>query len=451
MFKNLRNKLLLVHLLITAALITGSFTVIFLMTRQNVLNGIDMALNGAMSILTDKPHANIDPPRLDADSTPPPIPTGSPDAVSPDAVPPDNTAPGRQNDRRGDGPFSSILKYTIDSEGNITDRNTAIRITDETVLAQLNQVIPGIVAEGKEKGHISVGDMSLEYKVRPITNGHAIVLGEFNAERGILKRLFLILILVELGALGLTFFVSLISANSAIRPIEESYNKQKQFIADASHELKTPLTTINTNIDVLLSHEDSLIRDEKKWLLYIQSEAQRMAKLTNDLLYLARLDHGEPVIYGETSFSDAAESVTLAMEAVAFERGIVIDEAIEEQVLVAASPDQLKQLVMILMDNAIKYTPDGGRIRISLTGGKEATLKVRNSGSGIDKEDMKQLFERFYRSDKSRARESGGYGLGLAIAKAITESFGGEIEVASKIDEYTEFTVVLLGIENRKA
>ena len=119
--------------------------------------------------------------------------------------------------------------------------------------------------------------------------------------------------------------------------------------------------------------------------------------------------------------------------------------------MVAASPDQLKQLVMILMDNAIKYTPDGGRIRISLTGGKEATLKVRNSGSGIDKEDMKQLFERFYRSDKSRARESGGYGLGLAIAKAITESFGGEIEVASKIDEYTEFTVVLLGIENRKA
>ena len=438
MFKKLRNRLLLTNLLITAALITGCFAVIFIMMERNVTRNIDMSLNAALNMITDRPHSDRpEGPELRDEQ----LPAGHSEE-SQEAPPQEGEAPLGGATRRHDGdPFSSILMYSVDDSGNVTDLSFGFTLTDETVLEEINVLIPQIAAEGRGNGRVSVDGTVLEYKTRRYANGCAVALGVFNAEHGMLQRLLIVLILIEIFALGLALLISLISANRSIRPVEDSYNKQKQFVADASHELKTPLTTINTNIDVLLSHEDSLIRDEKKWLLYIKTESERMAKLTNDLLYLARLDHGESIIYGETSFSEAAESVLLAMEAVAFERSITIDERIDEGVNVKASPDQLRQLVMILMDNAIKYTPKGGRISVTLNGGRDAVLKVRNSGTGIDKEDMKQIFERFYRSDKSRARESGGYGLGLAIAKAITESVGGEISVSSKRNEYTEFAV----------
>ena len=438
MFKKLRNRLLLTNLLITAALITCCFAVIFIMMERNVTRNIDMSLNAALNMITDRPHSDRpEGPELRGEQ----LPDGYGEEPQ-EAPPQEDEAPLGGAARRHDGdPFSSILMYSVDDSGNVTDLSFGFTLTDETVLEEINVLIPQIAAEGRENGRVSVDGTVLEYKTRRYADGCAVALGVFSAEHGMLQRLLIVLILIEIFALGLALLISLISANRSIRPVEDSYNKQKQFVADASHELKTPLTTINTNIDVLLSHEDSLIRDEKKWLLYIKTESERMAKLTNDLLYLARLDHDESIIYGETSFSEAAESVLLAMEAVAFERNITIDEHIDEDVTVKASPDQLRQLVMILTDNAIKYTPKGGRISVSLSGGRDAVLRVRNSGAGIDKEDMKQIFERFYRSDKSRARESGGYGLGLAIAKAITESFGGEISVSSKLNEYTEFEV----------
>lgn len=435
MFKKLRNRLLLTNLLITAALITGCFTVIFIMMEQNVSRNTSMALTGALDMLTDMARSE----KLNDTDAPPPAQEST---RSPHETPPPNDNdpdPGRP--KRGNTQFSSILMYTVDSYGNITDRSFGLSLTNETVLEQIKNLIPEIISKDVESGNISVNGTNLEYKIRRYSGGSALALGEFSAEHAILQRLMIVLVLIEIFALGLTLFISLIIANRSIRPVEDSYNKQKQFVADASHELKTPLTTINTNIDVLLSHEDSLIRDEKKWLMYIRSENERMVKLTNDLLYLARLDHDENTVYSDTSFSDAAESVILAMEAVAFERNITVNENIDDGVIVKASPEQLRQLIMILMDNAIKYTPDGGMISVSLSRGRDAVLKIRNSGAGIDKDDIKQIFERFYRSDRSRARESGGYGLGLAIAKAITENFGGVISVSSKVNEYTEFYV----------
>ena len=258
-----------------------------------------------------------------------------------------------------------------------------------------------------------------------------------------LRNLFLILLLVGVVALTVAFLIRLSSANRSIKPVEESYNKQKQFVADASHELKTPLTTINTNVDVLLSHQENTIGEEKKWLDYIKTETERMAKLTNDLLYLARIDHDDRnVIFSKVSFSEAAESVILLMEAVIFENNVNLTYDITPDLFVNSSTEQLKQLVMILLDNAVKYTPKSGDINITLTHeSSDAVLTVRNTGVGISEDAQKQIFERFYREDKSRARESGGYGLGLAIAKAITTACKGSIKVYSKKNEYTEFTV----------
>ena len=164
-----------------------------------------------------------------------------------------------------------------------------------------------------------------------------------------------------------------------------------------------------------------------------------MTKLTNDLLYLARIDHDDGnVIFSKVSFSEAAESVILLMEAVIFENNVNLTYDITPDLFVNSSTEQLKQLVMILLDNAVKYTPKSGDINITLT--HESSDAVL-TGVGISEDAQKQIFERFYREDKSRERESGGYELGLAIAKAITTACKGSIKVYSKKNEYTEFTV----------
>lgn len=433
MFKKMRNKLLLTNMLIITALMLGSFSVIYIITSQNVYREINRELNGALSVMPRQPQH----PRRD---NPPPNGNRLPNDIE---QPPAEQDVMRDKDDPfvPNAPFASILKFFIDSDGVISERNNSMTITDEELLNTIKTEALTLASSGANSGNVEIGGTTWDYKIDMFENGTAIVIGDFSSEYDILKKLIIILSLVGLGAALLTFFVSLISANSSIRPVEESYNKQKQFIADASHELKTPLTTINTNIDVLLAHENCLIKDEKKWLLYIKGESERMAKLTNDLLYLAQFDHSENVIYSRISFSDVVQSVILTTEAVAFEKNIFIDDDIAENINVLASPDQLKQLILILIDNAVKYTPPGGRIDISLQ--KPAVFKIRNTGEGISESDMKMIFERFYRSDKSRNRDSGGYGLGLSIAKAITQSFKGEIAVSSSKGEYTEFTVSL--------
>lgn len=418
MFKKLRNKLLMVNIPILALLIGVSFSVIYFITAQNVYHNIDRELYASIKAITaPRPQAPVEEKSVN-------LP--------------------RPRDFQDDNvPFVTVLRYTIDADGTITNLNRYMKIADEELLELLNAKIPEIISYNKNRGKVIVSGTQLEYQFEKFHNMHALALGDFSSETRTLRNLLIILILVGFVAMALAMFIGLITVNNAIRPIEESYNKQKQFVADASHELKTPLTTINTNIDVLLSHGESTIGDEKKWLMYIKNEATRMSKLTNDLLYLARLDHDENLMLSEVSFSESIQSILLTMEAVAFENNITVEENIRENVVVKAASDKLKQLVMILMDNALKYTPTHGKVTVSLTVGKEAVLKIRNTGDGIDKEDMKQIFERFYRSDKSRTRESGGYGLGLAIAKAITESFGGHISVNSVLGEYTEFTVNL--------
>ena len=282
-----------------------------------------------------------------------------------------------------------------------------------------------------------------EYRAEKTPEGYSITFLEISSERAFLRNLIIALLIVGIAALSVAFLISLYFANGSIRPVEESYNRQKQFIADASHELKTPLTTINTNVDVLLSRDDT-DAEERKWLGYVKDETERMTKLTNDLLYLAKLDHGSEagVMLSRVSFSEAAESVILLMEAVIFEKNINMSYDITPDLYVKGSNEQLKQLVMILLDNAVKYTPKDGDIKITLArDSSDASFVIRNTGEGIAEDAQKQIFERFYREDRSRSRESGGYGLGLAIARAITTTCGGSIRVSSKKNEFTEFTV----------
>lgn len=422
MFKKLRNRLLIVNTLIIAALVLGSFSVIYIIMSQNVINGVenalDMTIEAAMPHREAKPH--MDKPRLPEEK---------------------NNKPSKKPDSL---PTTKLRSFTVETDNNgaVKKVNMPFDWNEDFYSDKMPQIIQ---KDMHEIGYLKTDSGYWAYKTVPQEDGFLTAFTEWRAERVFLFTLFLILLIVGIVALAIAFLISLFFANRSIRPVEESYDRQRQFVADASHELKTPLTTINTNIDVLLSHTDSTIGNERKWLDYIKGETERMTKLTNDLLYLAKLDHNDDkTILSRVSFSEAAEGIILLMEASVFESGVDLSYDIESDIYVQSSSAQLKQLVMILLDNAVKYTPRSGNITVKLfRDGSDAHLTVRNSGEGISEAAQKQIFERFYREDTSRARESGGYGLGLAIAKAIVNASNGNISVKSNKNEYAEFTVKL--------
>ena len=347
--------------------------------------------------------------------------------------PPDDRRPPEAEDR-----FSSEIAIYCDNDANVLDSRMMFDVDEFGYTDELKTVINS----DKETGSVRLGSESWAYRYEKYGEGYIVAFTKNEAERNIIFRLNIMLTIAALFSMGITFLISLVSANRSIKPIEESYNKQKQFVADASHELKTPLASIRANTDVLLSKRSSTIGEEYKWLQYIKDEADRMTVLTNDLLILARSDADEgEKMYPEISFSDVVEDVLLENEAVAFENGVELQSDICEGVTMTAPPEGLKQLVLILIDNAVKYTPKGGRIHVRLArDGGRIVFEVENDGE-INREDLPHIFERFYRADKSRARESGGYGLGLAIAESLTHGMGGRITAQSE-NGTTKFTVM---------
>lgn len=418
MFKKLRNKLLIANTLIIAALILSSFSLIYLTVREITHRAVNIKLERAVSFAPDERDKHMRRPETEREGVPEGVP---------------------QKLKQEYEQFSFTFTVETDAEGNVIKKNMPFDMTEDFYTDKL----AAIVSDTHNQGQIKSENGYWAYRAEQRNNGYIVAFTGVNAEHVILRNLIVALSIVAYAALAAAFFISLLAANRSIKPVEKSYNKQKQFIADASHELKTPLATINTNVDVLLSHEDSVIRDEKKWLEYIKTEAERMTKLTNELLYLARLDHKEnSVITLPVSFSEAAEGVILLMEAVIFEKDIELSYDIAPDLTVTGNTEQLKQLVMILLDNACKYTPPKGDIKITLRKeSSDAVLIVRNSGEGISKEALEHIFERFYREDKSRTRSKGGYGLGLSIADAIVKSYKGSIKAESEKDKYTQFVV----------
>ncbi len=228
-------------------------------------------------------------------------------------------------------------------------------------------------------------------------------------------------------------------------PVKEAWRSQKQFVADASHELKTPITVILANAGILLGHKDSTIREQQKWVEYISAEAGRMKELVENMLFLTRSDtEGNHTVRSSVNLSDVVVSCLLVFESVAFESGLKLNGEVAPELYVNGNEGELKQLVMILLDNACKYTEEKGSVTVILERSQDKVrLSVNNTGDGIRPEDLPHLFERFYRADKSRARNQGGYGLGLAIARQIVVNHKGKITVESNPKNGTTFRVQL--------
>lgn len=223
------------------------------------------------------------------------------------------------------------------------------------------------------------------------------------------------------------FFVSHVITKWIIQPVKISFDKQKQFIADASHELKTPLSVIIASSDAL--QDDPL---EKKWLNYIKNEANRMNGLIKDLLELAQSENEIQKVFEVGDLSKIVELSVLTFEGKTFEKDLQLEYDIEDHIKMNMNENSIKQLVEILLDNAIKHSKAQGKIQVFLKQkGYEIYLEVKNQGQSIPEGEEEKIFERFYRVDKSRSRADNRYGLGLAIAKNIAENHQGKISAKS--------------------
>lgn len=227
--------------------------------------------------------------------------------------------------------------------------------------------------------------------------------------------------------------ISLILARVALAPVEESWSKQRQFVADASHELKTPLSVIMANTEIIASHQDETVASQMKWIENTRAESERMAGLVADLLFLAKHDDGHIAQMEIVNMSDCIETAALGYDAVFYENGKDFRYEICQNAKVYGNEGQLKQLIHILLDNANKYSVGQGNIILNfVANSKRLILTVSNDSDELTEENLDHLFDRFYTVDKSRNTDKGGNGLGLSIAKTICQSHGGELSVDYK-------------------
>ena len=263
------------------------------------------------------------------------------------------------------------------------------------------------------------------------------------------KSLALNLLAIGLGTLVLFFLVSLLFSKWALRPVEASWKQQQRFIADASHELKTPLTVMAADVAILKRHPERSVANQSQWIESIESEIAEMHGLVGDMLLLASADaqEGDTIAMntGSVELSKLLDADILQFEPLAYEHEIQLSAHISRSVVVLGDEDKLQRLVSVLFDNAFKYVDKNGTITVDLAILEEsAKLSVSNTGAPIPAEDLPHIFDRFYRSDASRARnESKSFGLGLSIAAEIAEAHGGSIAVASAEETGTTFTVTL--------
>lgn len=267
-----------------------------------------------------------------------------------------------------------------------------------------------------------------------------IVVADISADIAFLTNLFRMSVAIIIGSLIFVFIFSYYLSRWAIKPVKTALENQRRFISDASHELKTPLAVISANADVLESEIGS-----NKWLSNIKNQADDMSSLVFDLLDLAKIDEtADEIVISEFDLSNVVLSKSLEFECTAFESGKTFEQSITEGLKYKGNEEAIRHLVTILIDNAIKHSDEKGIIRVTLTSsGNKKIFQVYNTGNGIRNSEKDKIFERFYRSDESRSKSTGGYGLGLSIAKAITDAHGGTITVDSDDSRWISFTVVL--------
>ena len=326
---------------------------------------------------------------------------------------------------------------SVDREGRTTLLDSQF-YEFENEDALLKVVKAGLNADG-ETGLLR--DYHLRFLREATADGWRMAFTDVTQEQSTTWSLLRNLLLIGLCALAGFFLISLLLARWAVRPVERAWRQQRQFVDDASHELKTPLTVVLSNVDMLRTYGEKAAPREERWLDNIQASSRQMKELVEEMLTLARSDNParrEPV-RERVNFSDLVTDSVLQFEPLVFEAGKTLEENVAEDLCVTGDPAKLKRLVDVLLDNARKYTPPGGQITVTLApeSGKRARLNVRNEGEPIPPGELERIFERFYRADP--ARTAGGFGLGLPIAREIAREHRGRLWAQSDPAEGNTF------------
>ena len=318
----------------------------------------------------------------------------------------------------------SVASWSSDRSGLYTDEQVAV-------------IAESILADGRNSGRIGT-----QFYRKTEQSGQTLLTVldarlDYLSASNVLRST----ILIAAAACVLLSLLAWLLIRRMVQPVEEAFTRQKQFVSDASHELKTPLAVISANAEVL---EQEI--GENEYLGYIRSEVRRTDTLVSNLLTLARLDRKEGTAEMKSfNLSRALLDVVLPFESTVYEAGKTLETEIPDNMECTGNEEMIQQLAVILLSNALKYSNEDGRIEVSLKArGRQRELRVFNTGDPIAPEDREKIFDRFWRADPAHGRETGGHGLGLAIARTIVEAHKGKISVESS-ENGNAFTVLLNG------
>lgn len=322
----------------------------------------------------------------------------------------------------------------IDHNGELTEWSSdRSDLYDDT---QVQAIAAQIAACGESSGRI--GTQFFLTRERPF--GMLVVVLDARMEIAGARKLLYSSLLTGLLAFLLMGAGACLLAQRLVRPVQEAFDKQRQFIWDASHELKTPLAVIAANADALTGE-----LGQSPWLTHIHSEIRRTDRLVQNLLTLAALDQAASALPAAlVDLSQTVLSVALPFESAVFEAGKTLRTDVDENLFCPGNADMLSQLTVILLDNAVKYAEPGGAITLSLhADGRYMLLRVHNTGSSIAPQERERIFDRFYRCDAAHSSAVPGNGLGLSIAKRIADAHHAEIRICCPPGQGTAFTVLL--------
>ena len=335
----------------------------------------------------------------------------------------DNPPPKQRREFRGERPYQvRYFSVTLsdDGEASEVDLRSIVTIDEESAVSMAKAA----ARNGRERGFSD----AYRYLGTQTDAGTRWIFLNRDGELSTFRSFLGTSVAISAAGFVMVFLLLMLLSARIVRPIAQSYEKQKQFITDAGHELKTPITIIRADTDVL-SEEDP----DSEWIADIRTQTDRLSSLTNDLIYLSRMEEerAKPQML-DFPLSDVVSDAVQPFQSIARTQNRTFSVEIQPMLNLCGDEKSIRKLVSILLDNAMKYTPDGGDITLRLKkNGRQILLSVTNTAANVEKGNQDRLFDRFYRADASRNSETGGFGLGLAIAKAVTELHKGKIHAVS--------------------
>ena len=439
MFKRLRIQFIALNVLTAAGIILVAFAAIYLMDHQRSVNDAYSTLRAALEQAEQQINlsdTSAFPPAFDFEED-----EESEDESSEDTLSSDQSSTPPEIGGKGSDQVTPVAIYFMAEDGSlsaITTEESTASIADDVLETAQEELL----ATEAEEGELAEAGLIFVKSTTP--SGTYIAFAD-SSEINNWTSLVPILTAVGVAAIILFVVVAAVFSLWALRPVKQAWQTQQQFVADASHDLKTPITVILADAAIVLEHPERSVASQKQWLESIQHEGKSMQALVSDLLLLAQTDEKSSVHQFESlDFSELVQRELLQFESIAFENNVSLETQLQEGLRVQGDATRLRRLVATLADNACKYAGSGGNVQVALNAnGKFCMLTVRNDGTLIPAEDLPHVFDRFYRADKARTRDKEGHGLGLAIAQAIAQEHGGSIEARSNDKEGTVFTLKL--------